>query len=146
MTNWNSLDGMDLRRAVLEALGWKWKRDQQFIVATGQKIGAPWRWLVDPDSVFRNIADADGTEEIRQQPDSLPPIESSADISERVLDEECRKRGYQNATFMLRDGASVQCRTTVRNNEYDVIVDATGATKSLARARAIGMLLERDAK
>lgn len=120
----SELTGLDLRRAALEALGWK----------TEWYSGDAW-WLVNPDG---NKLCGD-----EEEPDSLwssaPAIESDPAVSEPMFLEWCEKNGYSWLIYNASGRVDVIIRD--RENDADSLTghawSASGSTPSEARARAI---------
>lgn len=155
MTDWNSLDGLELRRAVLELLGGYPDLKMRWF------SNDAWTGEVHPS--YTNEKDMEYEEELQWQelsytketePRVAPRIESSADMSERIFVEECDKRGYtyvMTGTYAAidefgNDIDGVVTHLRLINLDGEDRIATFGSTPSLARARAIGILLERDPK
>lgn len=134
------MTNLTLRREALTALGWTWKRDQDYWQATGEKIGKPWRFLIAPDSMFSGLGDADMSEDIKQTLD-IPAIESDPGVAIPMLVEWCTQHGYY---FVLSShpGGDIELLWGVGVNNEDGDQDGptpavTGATIPEAIAKAI---------
>jgi hypothetical protein len=107
--------GREMDALVAErVLGWAWKRDQSFYVATREPAGPPYRFLIPPGSMFLTLDDAHGDEEIRMggEGEHRGPPPLSTDIAAASAD------GISaSATWRLRRACSGGLLSGMRNRE-----------------------------